>query len=324
MEKTYEVFFPDGVGTVTYLDDFFAGPDRPNETSWNLKQDPLIQDGCPLADIVSGTHEPVEEDILQNATYLGGICTKGDTVEAKTFSEASLTFATLEYDVKGNVIGMEERSLPETVADSSASKSEESASYDTGDPSASSIEESAPQSPSDGNIAYSKYCSEYARSSGGGQRGTSFQSLYGIRSAGVERHRRSGYPSRKKVPKPPSAKDKNLDDLRGVFHMARPKAEKKLDLKRTTFSCLNRHYGISKWPFRTIRDAVNRMEANEVLLRNRSLSKSRRRKLQEQQRLLLGVIRLIYSDPQQSRDANTLAVLLNTVDQNSSPEWSEL
>lgn len=118
---------------------------------------------------------------------------------------------------------------------------------------------------------------------------------------------------RKEVQKPPTTAGIGLEDLKAVFHLERPKAEKKLGLKRTTFSNLSRHYGISKWPFRTIRDALNRMDANNRLLSNTSLSRERRRKLNRQQKLLQDVIKLIYLDPTQSRDSNTLAVLLMIV-----------
>lgn len=119
--------------------------------------------------------------------------------------------------------------------------------------------------------------------------------------------------TRKEVQKPPTTAGIGLEDLKAVFHLERPKAEKQLRLKRTTFSNLSRHYGISKWPFRTIRDAMNRMKANQKLLTHRNVSKERQRKLVEQQRLLTGVIKLIYSDPKESRDSNTLAVLLRIV-----------
>lgn len=117
----------------------------------------------------------------------------------------------------------------------------------------------------------------------------------------------------RQVQKPPTTEHLTLEDLKAVFHLERPKAEKMLKLKRTTFSNLSRHYGISKWPFRTIRDALNRMEANKRLLDNSSVSKERRRKLMRQQRLLHDVIDLIYKDPRHSRDSNTLAVLLMIV-----------
>lgn len=124
---------------------------------------------------------------------------------------------------------------------------------------------------------------------------------------------RTRHVSRKEVQKPPTTAGIGLEDLKAVFHLERPKAEKKLRLKRTTFSNLSRHYGISKWPFRTIRDAMNRMQANDKLLKNSSLSKEKRRKVLEQQRLLSGVINLIYTDPRESKDSNTLAVLLRIV-----------
>ncbi|PXF47389.1 hypothetical protein BWQ96_02869 [Gracilariopsis chorda] len=70
---------------------------------------------------------------------------------------------------------------------------------------------------------------------------------------------------------------------------------------------------------------MNRMKANENLLQNRSLSKEKRRKLREQQRMLSGVIDLIYSDPKESKDSNTLAVLLRIVAARENPEeYSEV
>lgn len=133
-----------------------------------------------------------------------------------------------------------------------------------------------------------------------------------ISDAGVKSEN-DGISYMKEVQKPPTTAGIGLEDLKAVFHLERPKAEKQLRLKRTTFSNLSRHYGISKWPFRTIRDAMNRMKANNRLLVNRNVSKERQRKLSEQQRLLTGVIKLIYADPRESRDSNTLAVLLRIV-----------
>lgn len=114
--------------------------------------------------------------------------------------------------------------------------------------------------------------------------------------------------------KPPTTARITLEDLKKVFDLERPKAEKKLNLKRTTFSNLSRHFGISKWPYRTIRDVRNRQHANEVILRQGSISKEKRRKLLEQQKNLDAVIDLIYTDPTESRDSNTLAVLLKIVE----------
>lgn len=114
--------------------------------------------------------------------------------------------------------------------------------------------------------------------------------------------------------KPPTTAGITLDDLKEVFDLERPKAEKHLNLKRTTFSNLSRHFGISKWPYRTIRDVRNRQKANDQVLRRGNISKEKRRKLLEQQRNLEDVIQLIYADPTESRDSNTLAVLLKIVE----------
>ncbi|CAN8066098.1 unnamed protein product [Agarophyton chilense] len=124
---------------------------------------------------------------------------------------------------------------------------------------------------------------------------------------------------KKEFQKPPTTAGITLEDLKEVFHLERPKAEKRLRLKRTTFSNLSRYYGISKWPFRTIRDALNRIKANEKMLNSKVLSREKIRKLKEQQRLLYGVIDLIYSDPKESKDTNTLAVLLRIVAARENP-----
>lgn len=121
-------------------------------------------------------------------------------------------------------------------------------------------------------------------------------------------------PCFKGINKPPTTAKITLEDLKQVFDLERPKAEKRLNLKRTTFSNLSRHFGISKWPYRTIRDVRNRQQANEVILREGNISKEKRRKLLEQQRNLEDVINLIYTDPTESRDSNTLAVLLKIVE----------
>lgn len=123
----------------------------------------------------------------------------------------------------------------------------------------------------------------------------------------------SGTELGKNVAKPPTTAGIHLEDLKKVFHLERPKAEKELQLKRTTFSNLSRHFGISKWPYRTLRDVQKRFSANESLLACGSISKEKRRKLLEQQKLLNGVVELIYADPRESRDSNTLAVLLRIV-----------
>lgn len=123
-----------------------------------------------------------------------------------------------------------------------------------------------------------------------------------------------GENSQKDFTKPPTTAGITLDDLKEVFDLERPKAEKHLNLKRTTFSNLSRHFGISKWPYRTIRDVRNRQKANDDILQRGNISKEKRRKLLEQQRNLEDVIELIYSDPTESRDSNTLAVLLKIVE----------
>lgn len=118
----------------------------------------------------------------------------------------------------------------------------------------------------------------------------------------------------KEFAKPPKTANICLNDLKKVFHLERPQAEKALNLKRTTFSNLSRHFGISKWPYRTIRDVENRQSANTKTLREGGISNDKRRKLLEQQENLKKVIDLIYSDPTISKDSNTLAVLLKMVE----------
>lgn len=117
----------------------------------------------------------------------------------------------------------------------------------------------------------------------------------------------------KGVAKPPTTANITIQDLKRVFHYERPRAEKELGLKRTTFSNLSRHFGISKWPYRTLRDVHKRFTANEVLLKGVEISKEKRRKLIDQQDNLQAVTKLIYDDPSKSRDTNTLAVLLRIV-----------
>lgn len=114
--------------------------------------------------------------------------------------------------------------------------------------------------------------------------------------------------------KPPKTANICLEDLKRVFHLERPQAEKALNLKRTTFSNLSRHFGISKWPYRTIRDVQNRREANAKVLNDGDISNDKRRKLLEQQDNLKEVIDLIYKDPTESRDSHTLSVLLKIVE----------
>lgn len=116
------------------------------------------------------------------------------------------------------------------------------------------------------------------------------------------------------IAKPPKTANICLNDLKRVFHLERPQAEKALNLKRTTFSNLSRHFGIAKWPYRTLRDVQKRRTANEHILQDGKISKEKRRKLLEQQENLQEVVNLIYTDPTESRDSNTLAVLLKIVE----------
>lgn len=117
----------------------------------------------------------------------------------------------------------------------------------------------------------------------------------------------------KAPPKPPTTAGISLEHLKNVFKFHRPEAERHLQLKRTTFSNLSRYYGISKWPFRTLRDADKRIEHNAELLSRPSTGREKRRKLEVQQRHLHAVKALMYAEPHQSKDSNTIAVLLQIV-----------
>lgn len=324
MEKPYEIFPADEADAPTYLADLLEYQGRSSETPWATKQDLLVQDECHIADIVSGTQESMESDMLEDRSYFPEICSKEESTEAENYSATSLDYEALEYPLRDKIVEADESSSPRTQVASSGSKSEDSSSFDTGDPGGLSAEDSAYEASFDANTIYSEYCSEYAQTSSCDQRTASFRNGIGNHLSNKQRHKYSFFPTQKEVQKPPTTAGIDLEHLKAVFHFERPKAEKELQLKRTTFSNLSRHYGISKWPFRTIRDARNRMEANDVLLRNRSLSKSRHRKLLEQQKQLKDVIKLIYSDPRQSRDTNTLAVLLSKVAQRNPHDHSEL
>lgn len=127
-------------------------------------------------------------------------------------------------------------------------------------------------------------------------------------------------PGAKTTQKPPTTVGISLEHLKDVFHLHRPEAERKLNLKRTTFSNLSRHFGISKWPFRTLRDADKRLKHNHALLRKPSTSREKRRKLEAQQRRLRAVKELMYAEPHQSKDSNTLSVLLTLVEEREHAE----
>lgn len=320
MEKSYDLFLQDEHDNVTALDDLLNCSERQDDTDWNFKNDLLHSDGSRLEDIVAvDTRDSISES-LEDASYLNAACTKQENVEAKTSSTGSFTFENLDHELKPNSFALHGANVS-----SSASKSTKCMSYGTDEPSRSSADVSKYTVLQEDHIGYhSENCTSVGGTDGDlGEKLRSMQSIYAVNSNTPKRASCTGLQVRKEVQKPPTTAGIGLKDLKAVFHLERPKAEKKLRLKRTTFSNLSRHYGISKWPFRTIRDAMNRMEANEHLLGNRSLSKARRRKLAEQQRLLRGVIDLIYADPRESRDSNTLAVLLSNVARDSPPKYSE-
>jgi RWP-RK domain len=133
-------------------------------------------------------------------------------------------------------------------------------------------------------------------------------------SGASSRHDSSGKERTRYTQKPPTTAGITLEDLKAVFHLHRPEAERRLNLKRTTFSNLSRHYGISKWPFRTLRDADNRILHNEKLIVTGSLSRDRKSKIQTQQRRLRAVKALMYEEPCLSKDSNTLSTLLKLVE----------
>jgi RWP-RK domain len=118
----------------------------------------------------------------------------------------------------------------------------------------------------------------------------------------------------KQMQKPPTTASISLEDLKAVFHLHRPEAEKKLQLKRTTFSNLSRHFGIAKWPFRTLRDADKRILHNVHLLEAGGIGREKKRKILAQQRRLGAVKKLMYDEPHQSKDSNTLSNLLKLVE----------
>lgn len=130
------------------------------------------------------------------------------------------------------------------------------------------------------------------------------------------------YPNRKIVKKPPMTKGIEINMLKSLFGMKRTCAQKHLNLKRTTFSNLCRYYGIPKWPYRTLRDANTRMQANDKLLLT-SLSPARASKLCHEQVLLKKVISLIYNNPRASRNSNTLAALKSMTEGQENESLSE-
>jgi hypothetical protein len=137
--------------------------------------------------------------------------------------------------------------------------------------------------------------------------GIDYRHAHGVKTVPIRRCRP------KATQKPPTTTGISLEHLKEVFHLHRPGAERHLNLKRTTFSNLSRYYGISKWPFRTLRDADKRLEHNDDILRKSSTSRDKRRKLETQQRHLRAVKELMYAEPHQSKDSNTLSVLLSLV-----------
>lgn len=173
--------------------------------------------------------------------------------------------------------------------------------------------QSSPQQHQDDNNAESHEIKEIGSSSSSYGHENHLENSH-VTDGSDQRSGRSSENCQKGCSKPPKTAKITIEDLKEVFDLERPKAEKRLKLKRTTFSNLSRHFGISKWPYRTIRDVRNRQQANEDILRQGSISKEKRRKLLEQQQNLDEVIQLIYTDPTESRDSNTLAVLLKIVE----------
>lgn len=316
MERNYELFVNDD-DNVTALDDILNASERQD---WNFKSDVLNPVYC-KSEAVAEDADSISETLCE-ITYLHEYASESETIGSNIPSSESFSLESLHST--GNLYTIHE---DQGNASSSESVSRVDDSYGAepltplsscmppyldGDqvPSNNTLMSNALPSVSETNLE---------------QRIKSIQNCFVENLKVVNNNRACDGAIRKEVQKPPTTAGIGLEDLKAVFHLERPKAEKKLCLKRTTFSNLSRHYGISKWPFRTIRDAMNRMQANSRMLKNRNISEERQRKLCEQQRLLAGVINLIYSHPHESRDSNTLAVLLRIVAARESPsKFSEI
>lgn len=326
MDKSIDLFLQGDHDNATALDDLLPDPEKPLESIWGpFKSDILTPDEAQLEETTI-EEKASTTDSMDDVSYMQDIVpTKQEATFLHSTSTNGATFGTFSCAPKEASVDPRQRNFclpPHPPLENFVYASEEPSALSSGGSAMNSIE------------SFDKYQFDQCSEKGGSMNDTNGRAEERIRgmlnnlmiySTGVDFCDMRSGSVRKEVQKPPTTAGIGLDDLKAVFHMERPKAEKKLRLKRTTFSNLSRHYGISKWPFRTIRDAKNRMTANEILLSNRSVSKERRRKIMEQQRLLEGVIALIYADPRESRDSNTLAVLLRIVAARESPStFSEL
>lgn len=316
MEKPCDLFLQEDGDNATALDDLLSGSGRQEDAEWHFKSDFLTVVSPRFDEISDVERSETISESFEESHCLESLETKPSGVsEAKTSENNIVTFE--KYNNRLREMTKEESYL-EPISSNSSSigvANQGSTTMSTLSSDVSRYNQGKNEEMNEELGQPNASCSETNIE----QTVRSIQRRYSFWSDDVERNVMRGSSIRKEVQKPPTTAGIGLDDLKAVFHLERPKAEKKLRLKRTTFSNLSRHYGISKWPFRTIRDATNRMEANRRLLMNRSVSKERQRKLSEQQRLLSGVIELIYSDPRESRDSNTLAVLLRIVAARESP-----
>lgn len=311
MEKPYQLFYHGENDSITALDDLLLCTERHNDNAWPFKGDMLSPSQHQLDDHRLDD-KPIPDESLAGIPYLHDVST--------VKQQPALLQNTLHPnspDTHLNPTDMSTCVQTRPIKPSPPSdKSTSSLANGSGAQSTLSIGGTGSESEQNAGQHYCSSESEKSLDFSTKQFSDKLRdvpSKFAIYADDMRYTDSHASPARREVQKPPTTAGIGLEDLKAVFHLERPKAERKLRLKRTTFSNLSRHYGISKWPFRTIRDARNRMKANAGSLSNRSLSKERRRKLMEQQRLLDGVIKLIYSDPRESRDSNTLAVLLRIV-----------
>lgn len=325
MDKPYDLLLQGDHDNATALDDLLLDPERPPDSTWVFKSDVWIPGEAHL-------EEAMEEEKLSTANSLDVVSymqviatTKKEATFLHSASSDCSTFVTAHLPLKDASDDTSQRHLSfsrHTPLENFMYGPEEPNMFSNGGSTVNSTE-------SFHNCQFDQ-CSEKGNSMDNikgraEEKLRAMQNNLMIDSPSTQYYSVQTDQLRKEVQKPPTTAGICLEDLKAVFHLERPHAERRLRLKRTTFSNLSRHYGISKWPFRTIRDAKNRMMANEILLSNRSVSKDRCRKIKEQQRLLNGVITLIYADPRESRDSNTLAVLLRIVEARESlPKCSKL
>ena len=97
------------------------------------------------------------------------------------------------------------------------------------------------------------------------------------------------------------------------FHLPRKVVERKLSIKRTTFTLLRSRHGITRWPYRLFRDIDNRVERNNV--RMSSVGPEECLLLKVENENLKGIKPLIRSNPGLSRNGVTIDALLRHVSQ---------